>query len=532
MPKGYLLLLLHAHLPYVRHPEHEYFLEENWLYETLIETYIPLAGLLERLIDDGVDFRLSLSLSPTLLAMFDDPLLRERFMGYLDRTSELTEREISRTKNDSRIRPLAEMYNENLNRIRRLYVERYGSDLSSAFLRLADTGNVELITTSATHAYLPNLSVMPDAVRTQIATACRDYERRLLRPPRGMWLPECGYYEGLDSMLKESGIEYFFLESHGLLHASPAPKYGVFMPVRSASGAAVFARDKASAMQVWSSKAGYPGDPDYREFYRDIGFDLPLKYIRPYIHPDGIRIPTGIKYHRITGRGAGKRPYERGKAVKKAKLHAEDFIRKKQAEAGRLNESYGFSPVLTAPYDAELFGHWWFEGIDWLEFLLRGLDAQDEIKTITPSEYLADNPALQTVSPSASSWGKGGYGSTWCSERNNWAIRHLHAASERMKGLSLRFPEAKDPLLKKALNQALRELLLMEASDWPFMIERRTSPHYAEDRLIGHINNFNRLYGMLTGGAMDSGLVSEMERKTRLFPFLDYRDYGRSFSKG
>ncbi|MBI4823909.1 MAG: DUF1957 domain-containing protein [Nitrospirae bacterium] len=521
--RGYLLLVLHAHLPYIRHPEHEYFLEENWLYEAQIETYIPLLDLLERLINDKVNFRLTLSLSPTLVEMFKDSLLQRRFLSYLLRLIELTEKEILRTKKDAELSPISKLYNERLKRIRYIYEEHFGSDLVSRINWLSQTDSIEIITTSATHAYLPNLSVFPDAVRAQISLALSEHKRNFSVPSKGMWLPECGYYEGLDLILKENNIGFFFMEGHGILHGKPCPSYSVFKPVRCTSGVVAFGRDSASSKEVWSRTEGYPGDPFYRDFYKDIGFGLPMRYLRPYIHPCGIRIPTGIKYYRIGGKR--KKPYVRNMALKRAEVHANDFVMKRKSQIEDLNLRYKFNPIITASYDAELFGHWWFEGIDWLEYLLRRLHHEDAIKSITASEYLREDHDLETVSPAMSSWGRGGYGDTWCSPRNNWAVRHVHMASRRMSELLKRFPQTDNPLLKRTLNQALRELLLMQASDWLFMIETGTSPHYGEERLHLHIKAFGRLYDMAMKGKIEEEFVLGLESKNNIFPFIDYRVY-------
>ncbi len=515
--EGCLILALHAHLPYARHPRHEFFLEESWLYEALIETYIPLVELLSALNEEGTDFRLTVSLSPTLLEMLDDGLLRERFLRHTERLIELSEREVRRTKNTV-FAPLSRMYNGRLRKARRLY-KRWGGDLTG---RLSGIRGLELITTAGTHAYLPALSVVPSAVRAQIETGISSFRRRFGRPPAGLWLPECGYYEGLDRLLSRAGVRYSFLSGHGILLGKPRPLYGIYRPVRCPAGIAVFGRDRDSAKEVWSRHDGYPGDPDYREFYRDIGWDLPLRYLRPFIHPDGIRAGTGIKYYRITGDTERKKPYVRGKARGKAALHAEDFILKRQRQVRELS-AFGFRPVITAPYDAELFGHWWFEGIEWLGAVLRGLSRQRVVRIVTPSEYLDENPDLQTVSPTLSSWGKGGYSMTWASYNNQWALRHIHRAAEKMEELSRRFKKAKNPLLRRALNQARREALLMQASDWPFMIERQSAPDYGRERLIGHINAFRALDRMLEKGKVDEGLLCELEAKDGIFPAMDFR---------
>jgi 1,4-alpha-glucan branching enzyme len=514
------MLLLHAHLPYVRHPEHEYFLEENWLFEAVLETYIPLLEMFHRLLDDGVGFRLTLSLSPTLLEMLGDRLLMDRLQRHLQGLLELTEKEMRRTR---RFAPLARMYNERIRAAMALYGGRYGRDLPAAFRALSGTGNIEFITTSATHAYLPNLAPYPEAVRAQIEVGMESHRRRFGKAPRGLWLPECGYYGGLDRVLSGAGIGFFFLEGHGLLHGRPRPRYGVFAPVRCPSGAVAFGREAEAARRVWSSEGGYPGDPDYREFHRDVGLDLPIDYIRPYIHPEGIRVPTGIKYYRVTGKTGRKKPYVRERALEKARVHALDFARRFRGQAARLGRKYGFSPLVLAPYDAELFGHWWYEGVEWLECLIRALKPGE---TVTPSEYLGEGPVLQEVEPSPSSWGAGGYGTTWLNRSSQWAAMDILRACEAMAGLAMRLPRPPSPLIKRALDQALRELLLAQSSDWPFLMHAGPSADYARGRLAGHLEAFNRLHGMITASRVDEAWLAGLEEGHGLFPWLDYRVYG------
>ena len=394
MHKGYLILVLHAHLPYIRHPEHEYFLEENWLYEAITESYIPLIDVFDRLLNDNIDFRITLSLSPTLVEMFNDSFLRERYLRYINNLIELSEKELLRNRGDISFEPLARMYNDRFKRVKFLYEESCKKDLTAAFRRLRETGKVEIITTAATHSYLPVLSMYPQAVRAQIRVAKANHIKNFGEAPAGIWLPECGYYNGADNLLEEAGIKFFFMDTHGILNGTPTPRYGVYKPVSCPSGVIAFGRDIESSKQVWSSIEGYPGDFAYRDFYRDAGFDLPKDYIKPHIHPDGIRTYTGIKYYRITGKTEDKMPYVREQALVKAEEHAENFMLSRKRQIEFLYNNVGFKPVITAPYDAELFGHWWFEGPDWLDSLMRKIArAQDVFRTITPSEYLSEpNP--------------------------------------------------------------------------------------------------------------------------------------------
>ena len=293
MHKGYLCLVLHGHLPYVRHPEHEDFLEEDWLYEAITETYVPLIRVFERLVSDGVDFRLTMTLSPTLISMLSDGLLQERYLKHINRLIELANKEKERTRWQPQFEALSAMYLDEFLSARDTFL-RYGRNLTGAFKRFQDLGKLEIITCGATHGYLPLMDVCKESVSAQIKVAVSHYQGVFGRKPKGIWLPECGYYPGHDKILREAGLSYFFTDSHGTLHGKPRPKYGVFAPVYcKGSGVACFSRDLESSKQVWSSIEGYPGDYNYREFYRDIGFDLEYDYIKPYIHPDGIRINTG-----------------------------------------------------------------------------------------------------------------------------------------------------------------------------------------------------------------------------------------------
>jgi len=402
--------------------------------------------------------------------------------------------------------------------------ERYGRNIVLAFKAFQDLGKLEIVTCAATHGYFPLMDVCRESVRAQVKVAYADYERVFARPPKGIWLPECGYHPGHDQILKEAGIRYFFSDSHGVLHGSPRPKYGVFAPVYcKGTHVACFARDLESSKQVWSSIEGYPGDYDYREFYRDIGFDLEYDYIKPYIHPDGVRISTGIKYYRITGGLNHKEAYNPHWAREKAAQHAGNFIFNRQRQVEYLYDFMQKKPVIVSPYDAELFGHWWYEGPLWLDFLIRKIAFdQDEIRLVTPSEYLAENPRNQVITPSLSSWGWKGYSEMWLQGANDWIYPHLHAASERMTELAKANPQA-NGLLKRALNQALRELLLAQSSDWAFIMGTGTHTNYAVRRSKDHLLRFTRLYEDIKSSSIDEGWLADIEYKDNLFPGIDYR---------
>src|SRR5436309_3551021 len=149
MPLGYLCIVLHAHLPFVRHPEHEDFLEEDWLYEAISETYLPLLKVFDQLTDERVPFRVTMTLTPPLVSMLRDELLMSRYARRLDKLCELGDRELHRTRNDATFGPLARFYREHFFDLRRQFHDRYQRDLVGAFRRLQDAGTLEIITCNA-----------------------------------------------------------------------------------------------------------------------------------------------------------------------------------------------------------------------------------------------------------------------------------------------------------------------------------------------------------------------------------------------
>ncbi|HOP73558.1 MAG TPA: DUF1957 domain-containing protein [Bacillota bacterium] len=529
MEKGYLALVLHAHLPFVRHPEFPDFLEEDWFFEAITETYIPLLKTYQHLVADGIPFRITMSLSPTLISMFKDSLLQQRYLNKIEKLIELAEKEVQRTKWLPEFAETAHMYLEHFRFCHYFFAEKYRCDLTLAFKEMMDSGCLELITCGATHGYLP-LMLNQTAMQAQISIAVQLHKRVFGRAPRGIWLPECGYMPGVDQILRSEGIRFFFTDAHGILHASPRPKYGVFAPIYCPSGVAAFGRDLESSKQVWSANEGYPGDPDYREFYRDIGYDLDYEYIRPYLPSNGIRVNTGIKYHRITGRTAYKEPYNIWAAREKAAIHAGNFMFNREKQIEYLASILDRPPIVVSPYDAELFGHWWFEGPLWLDYLIRKITYdQKTIKLISPADYLEMFPRNQVSTPSMSSWGYKGFNEVWLEGSNDWIYPHLHKAADRMVELAYTFPNA-DGDLRRALNQAARELLLLQSSDWAFIMKTGTMVEYAVRRTKVHIHRFNELYDQIKYNRIDPNYLSELEWKDNIFPDLNYAIYNPTLS--
>ncbi len=524
-PPGYLALVLHAHLPYVRHPEHARFLEEDWLYEAITETYIPLLALLEGLVRDAVPAAFSLTLTPPLCHMLRDPLLMQRYTAHLERLLELARDEVQRTRGHGLPEQIARFYVTRLEEVHNAWHNRWHQDLVTAFNTFAEAGFLEIITCAATHGFLPLMEVCPEAMRAQVLIGRDHYKETFGRDPAGIWLPECAYVPGLDAILQEANLRWFVLDAHGLMFGSPRPRYAIYAPCFVPSGPAAFGRDRDSSRQVWSAEEGYPGDPVYRDFYRDIGFDLPLDTLESFFGDRNRRF-TGLKYHSITGSGASKDLYHREWALAAADRHAAHFLKARVDQIAQLRTHMNVSPVVLSPFDAELFGHWWFEGPEWLNgFIRKAAYDQKEFSLTTPSRYLAQHETHQLVAPAASSWGHKGYWEVWLEASNAWIYPHLHAAARRMTELARRHLTTDSPILERSLSQAARELLLAQSSDWAFLMKTGTAREYATRRTEDHLHRFTRLYEQVTAGNVDEPFLAQCEYRDNIFANLNWRYY-------
>jgi 1,4-alpha-glucan branching enzyme len=564
---GSLALILHAHLPFVRHPEHEHFLEEDWFFEAMTESYIPLLRMMQRLVNERVPFKLTMSITPTLCAMLQDELLCGRYVRHLDLLIDLAEREQKRNRNHPQLRDLADFYFKIFHETRRFFVDEYKCDLLVSFRELRKSGALEVIASAATHGLLPLLQEPVAAEGADLGAAASSPSAPRSTPPAtaamraqiligrdvyadlfgaeaaGFWLPECAYGPALESILQEANIRWFVLDAHGLLFGTPRPCRSIYAPCYTPAGPAAFARDRDSSRQVWSAQGGYPGDPAYREFYRDAGFDLPWEHLGPVGH--GTRKFSGVKYHRITGPGDEKELYDPVVAEEVAETQALHFLEERRRQIREVTTA-GFDPIVVVPFDAELFGHWWFEGPRFLEFFIRQAANERNFHLSTPSEYLAANPTQQIIEPAASTWGENGYFEVWLSPSNAWIYLQLHIAAQRMSEVARKFagdvagqpqkhsglasedPAAGAPVLQfadRVLKQLARELLLTQSSDWGFLIKTGTAREYATKRTIDHLARFNLLHNQLVTNTVDEEFLRECESRDNLFPNVNWRYY-------
>ncbi len=514
LPGGDLALILHAHLPWVQHPEHEYSVEEQWLFEATAECYLPLLRLMDGWSRERIPWRLTLTLTATLVAMLDNRLLQSRIRRYLAQHVELCQAEQRRLAGDRPRQRLARFYEQRYRDGLELW-DASQADLPSAFDRHHRDGHLEIVASAATHAVLPLFVDDPFALRGQILTGIAEYRHRFGRNPGGFWLPECAYVPEVEPVLVEGQIQWFIVESHGFSQARPLPRHATLAPVRTLHGLTAFARDPSSARQVWSRSDGYPGDPTYREFHTDLANEVEPEYLRDFSPLPNARLPTGIKYDAITGGTGAKRPYDRSAALERVREHARHFLDERRRIFAAAQPSMDAPPIVVAAYDAELFGHWWFEGPEFLDAVVRGCCAPNScIRMVSPDEYRLRQPPTETISPTPSSWGNGGYWSVWLDPSNAQYQRPLRHLSQRLQA-ALRRPA---PFERSRLEDAARELLLSQASDWPFLIEQKTAPDYARNRLDQHLRQVATLLGTQATGD-DTRIRSMPLIFTQLDPF-------------
>lgn len=554
---GAFVFVLHSHLPYVRRAG-RWPHGEEMLHEAMAETYIPLLNALHELVEAGCRPRLTIGLTPILLEQMADADVCAHFELYLQERLTLIEADLTRhsATANSPFFPLARWYYQRYENLLRDFQEKYNRNLADGFRRLLEMGVLDVLTSAATHAYLP-LMERDSTLYGQIRTGLEASHRHLGQCPQGIWLPECAYRPaylkedagrsyvkpGLESFLAGQGLRYFFTDTHvveggrlvGKVAGDVVGPYGsiparrwveavdettlprlqrgtTFRPyyVHTAE-VAVFGRDESTGLQVWSASIGYPGDYWYREFHR--------KDDR-----------SGLQYWRITGAGVelGKKElYDPSMAAQRVQEHADHFVGLVRDRLAAYRAQSGQYGCLISAYDTELFGHWWYEGIDWMKEVLRQLSTHPDVELTTARAYLDAHPPTEVLDLPESSWGAGGTHWTWLNPDTEWVWPLIHHAERRMEALVARYPDAQGEL-RDVLNQAARELVLLEASDWPFLITTGQAKEYASGRFQQHAARFHHLAQMAESGALseaDRRFLRQVMELDNPFPTIDYRNF-------
>lgn len=551
---GAFTFVLHSHLPYAR-AAGRWPHGEEWIHEAAAETYIPLLNALTDLHESGVAARITIGLTPILCEQLADDLIKDNFVEYLEQKISAAATDIPRfaALEDEQGGILAAYYRDWYSGIKTAFIERYGRDILGGFRRLQDAGMVEVITCAATHGYLPLLS-RDTSIRGQLRTGVESYKRHFGRAPRAIWLPECAYrpaYEsddgairpGIESFVAEQGLKLFFAETHTIEGGRPVGKaagdaigpYGdivrryvvpqgeyieptqrtTFQPYYvhkteitkpEHSGVAVIGRNNRTGLQVWSGEWGYPGDIDYREFHKKDGTSG-MQYWRV----SGVRVDLGQKEY-----------YHPDWAEHKVAEHARHFawLVGDQLEQ-YASENKGEYGIISANYDTELFGHWWFEGVEWIKQVLMHLAESDKVELTTASDYTEAHPPTEVLSLREGSWGQGGGHFVWLNVDTRWMWEPIHEAESRMEQLVKGNERSPDEEI--VLKQIARELVLLQASDWPFLVTTAQAKEYATRRFTQHVERFDALALSLERDKPDVALAEEWYERDKIFPDIDWR---------
>ena len=545
--QGAFTFVLHSHLPYARMAG-RWPHGEEWIHEAATETYLPLLAALHDLAAEGTRYRLTISITPVLAEQLADADVLANLESYLEDLHGRAQADVERYERggDPQRARVAAFYRDRMAWLLDQFRVRFGRDLIGAFRWLQDHGYVEIAASAATHGYLP-LFERDSSIYAQIRTGVRTYERHFGRKPESFWLPECAYRParagageerpGIEEFLAAQGLTVFFVETHAILGGEPVGRaeggeiglYGEvtkrYIVPRTEPGSptrrttfqpywvarpqvAAIGRNVTTGLQVWSASHGYPGDFAYREFHKKDD-------------------DSGLHYWRVTGPGVDlgdKALYDPDVAFGRAHDHARHFASLVEEQVREYRRSSGRYGIVSAAYDTELFGHWWFEGVTWLQEVLRNLSRSDAVEMTGAAQFVREHPPAEVVALPEGSWGQQGTHFTWQNPDTEWMWPVINGAQRRMEEIVARHASAPGAMAA-AMAQVARELLLLESSDWPFLVTTGQARAYAELRFSEHVERFNRLADQIEGGAIDETYLADLIERDKLFPDVDAADF-------
>ena len=554
MATGQFVFMLHSHLPYYRMAGMWPFGEEN-LYECMAETYVPLVNAISELYyDEGIKAKLTVGITPILAEQLNDEHLQNGFVEYLNEKIKSVSKDLERYPDEKvphsqHLKYLAKYYFDWYSNIKNSFVNKYNKDLVAAFKNLQDLGCIEITTSGATHGFSPLLAT-DNNLNAQFKVGSDTTKRLFGKKAKGAWLPECAYRQGyeyvgkdgqkhwrpaIEVTLQNNDIEYFFTESHVIEGGNSigcrrvVGIYGnieyIPLPEREPTGydtysaywlpdaqVAVMGRNDRAGYQVWSAADGYPGDGCYREFHKKDD-------------------KSGMNYWRITSSTTDlgdKMLYDPVLAMNQVNSNSDHYTNLIYHLLNDYkNANNGKQGLCMVSFDTELYGHWWFEGVEFIKQVIRKLNNfLPQIERMTAGEYLQAHPPVEAIQIPESSWGQGGHFYVWNNHLTEWMWPIIHSCEKRITEIADRYqtiPENK--LLHRALNQLARENLLLQSSDWPFLITTWQAKDYATDRFREHVDRFEFIADMIDSGNIDDGKLKEIESIDNCFSDIDYRVY-------
>ena len=553
MAVGQFFFMLHSHLPYYRKAGMWPFGEEN-LYECMAETYVPLLNAISELYDEGIKAKLTVGITPILAEQLNDEHLKQGFVEYLDSRIKSVSKDLDRypdpkVPHSQHLKYLAKYYFDWFNNIKDSFVNKYHMDLISAFKKFQDLGCIEITTSGATHGFSPLLAT-DNNLNAQFKIGSDTTKRLFGKKAKGCWLPECAYRQGyeyigkdgqkhwrpaIEVTLQNNDIEYFFTESHVIEGGNSigcrrvVGVYGnieyIPLPDREPTGydtysaywlpdaqVAVMGRNDRAGYQVWSAADGYPGDGCFREFHKKDD-------------------KSGMNYWRITSPKTDlgdKMLYDPVLALNKINENSDHYTTMLYHLLNDYKNSHnGKEGLIMVSFDTELFGHWWFEGIEFIKQVIKKFNQYlPQVERMTAGEYVHSHPPKEAIQIPESSWGQGGHFYVWNNHLTEWMWPIIHSCEKRITSIADKYPNIPDDkLLHRALNQLARENLLLQSSDWPFLITTWQAKDYATDRFREHVDRFEEIADMIESGNIDNAELEKIESIDNCFPVIDYRVY-------
>ena len=553
MTIGSFVFMLHSHLPYYRMAGMWPFGEEN-LYECMSETYVPLLNAISELYEEeGIKAKLTVGITPILAEQLNDHHLQEGFVEYLDTRIAAVAKDLDRypdpkVEHSQHLKYLAKYYFDWFNHIKDCFVNKYNKDLISAFKKYQDLGCIEITTSGATHGFSPLLATDSN-LNAQFKIGSDTTKRLFGKKAKGAWLPECAYRQGyefigkdgqkkwrpaIEVTLQNNDIEYFFTESHvieggnSVGHRRVVGIYGnieyIPLPEREATGydtysaywlpdaqVAVMGRNDRAGFQVWSAADGYPGDGVYREFHKKDD-------------------KSGMNYWRITSSNTDlgdKMLYDPVLAMNQVNSNSDHYTTLLYELLTNYKKANNKEGLIMVSFDTELYGHWWFEGVEFIKQVVRKLhNFLPEIERLTAGEYLEKHPPVDTIQIPESSWGQGGHFYVWLNHLTEWMWPIINGCEKRIIDIVAKYEKIpEDKLLHRALNQLARENLLLQSSDWPFLITTWQAKDYATERFEEHVQRFEKIADMIDAGNINEEELVKIEAIDNCFPTIDYRVY-------
>ncbi len=568
MHNGNYVLILHTHLPFVLHhgtAPHGV----DWLNEAVAECYIPLLNVFNDSLNEGITPNVTLDISPILCEQMEHPDFKNIFVNYCDekiQAARIDREDFKHWGYDPHHIWLTEFWENWYADRKRDFLEKYNGSIVQSLKKLQDRDAIEIMTCGVTHGYMPLLG-FDKTVDLQVHAAVENYRKHFGRDPKGIWLPECAYrpaYEwhsaipvqpfhtphfrkGVEEILAKYNLKYFVTDQNLLERSQPIGAFDsekkFFNTVLSpyfkhtpwnfdkstlrlfltASGddvskgtATIFTRHSDLSMLVWSGEAGYPGEPDYLDFHK--------KHLKSY-----------LRYWRVTDNKADmmyKTLYHPDWIFKKIDLQANHFIHQIENSVNYYHNITGKFATLTTPFDTELFGHWWFEGPEFIRALIRGFNHSPWVKMSKANDQLEIINPQEVIKIPEGSWGENNNHDVWINEQNKWTWEFIYNDELKLHNLLKEINlDNLSEIPKRVLTQALRELMLLQSSDWQFLIHTLSAKDYAEQRFFYHHSDFNKLCDIAQNiiankveiSSEDLLYLEEVESRDSVFAELDLK---------